>query len=149
MRTRLTADKGTYILVMRCRKSAEIRVGRHLQLRLQPGYYLYVGSAQGPGGISARVTRHRRSNKKLHWHIDYLRRHTALTEAWFETGAQREHEWAQALSAHYPLGLERFGASDCACRSHLFFSRRRPDAAVLNSGSLAVLPFATGAGKSG
>jgi len=94
---------------------------------LRPGFYIYVGSAQGPGGIDARVTRHRRREKKLHWHIDYLRRHTALIETWTMAGtANREHDWAAALATQYESAYDRFGASDCRCNSHLFYSPDKP-----------------------
>jgi Uri superfamily endonuclease len=88
---------------------------------LEPGFYLYAGSALGAGGIVARLSRHFRRGKALHWHID------RLTEA------------AASLSAHaFPAGCEcaivkkflrmdgvgvpvpGFGSSDCRrCPSHL------------------------------
>jgi Uri superfamily endonuclease len=120
-------DKGTYVLIMRCRKSIRTKVGQLGNMQLRPGFYIYVGSAQGPGGIDARVTRHRRREKKLHWHIDYLRRHTALIETWTMAGVvNREHDWTAALSARYESAHDRFGASDCRCDSHLFYSVNRP-----------------------
>ena len=122
----LPAAAGTYVLVMQSRKAARIKIGRLGTLDLQPGFYLYVGSAQGSGGIAARVNRHRRRNKKLHWHIDYLRRHTTLVETWFRTGPSCEHEWAAMLSEHYDCARIRFGASDCRCPAHLFFSAQQP-----------------------
>ena len=42
------------------------------KLTLAAGQYAYVGSAHGPGGLRARVGRHLRAEKPLHWHIDYL-----------------------------------------------------------------------------
>jgi Uri superfamily endonuclease len=36
------------------------------------GTYLYCGSAKGSGGITARVTRHCKQDKKPHWHVDEL-----------------------------------------------------------------------------
>jgi len=127
MRQPLPAEKGTYALIMRCRKTGHTTIGKHGQMKLSPGFYIYVGSAQGPGGIKARVSRHRRREKKLHWHIDYLRRHTALVETWAMTGtANREHDWAAALAAQFESAHDRFGASDCRCLSHLFYSADRP-----------------------
>jgi len=43
------------------------------KLDLLPGYYIYIGSAFGPGGVRARMLRHLRADKPKHWHIDYLR----------------------------------------------------------------------------
>ena len=121
------ADKGTYALIMRCRETGHTAIGKLGQMVLRPGFYIYVGSAFGPGGINARVTRHRRRNKKLHWHIDYLRRHTALLETWALTGpVNLEHDWATVLTDKYEVAQQRFGASDCRCISHLFYSAERP-----------------------
>ena len=123
----LPADKGTYALIMRCRKAGNTTIGKLGRMALRPGFYIYVGSALGPGGIQARVSRHRKRDKKLHWHIDYLRRHTALIEIWTLTDAHnREHEWASTLAAQYEIAQQRFGASDCRCVSHLFYSANRP-----------------------
>jgi len=120
---------------MRCKKTGRTKIGRLGNIQLRPGFYIYVGSAQGPGGIKARVTRHRRRNKKLHWHIDYLRRHTALIETWALAGtANHEHNWAAALAAHYPIAMPRFGASDCRCGSHLFYSPDRPGPHTIDGG---------------
>ena len=122
------------MLVLNCRKTGRTRIGKLGTLQLRPGYYLYVGSARGPGGINARVNRHRRRDKKRHWHIDYLRRHTALVEVWLQTGDSLEHGWAAALAARYPIAMPRFGASDCRCNSHLFWSAGRPGPNALDTG---------------
>lgn len=39
---------------------------------IDPGVYLYIGSARGPGGALARVIRHLTSEKRVWWHIDRL-----------------------------------------------------------------------------
>ena len=123
----LSPDQGTYALIMNCRKSTRLSVGKLGHMLLQPGFYIYVGSSRGPGGIRARVSRHRRRKKKLHWHIDYLRQQTALIETWTMTGTTNyEHDWAAALAAKYTTAHKRFGASDCRCSSHLFYAAARP-----------------------
>ncbi len=89
----------------------------------KPGrhWYLYVGSAFGPGGLAARVGRHLRENKTQHWHLDYLLPATCVREVWFHTGRRDlEHVWAESM-LNYPasaIPLEKLGASDCNCRSH-------------------------------
>lgn len=134
MRESLSPNKGTYALIMRCRKSGHTKIGKLGRLALRPGFYIYVGSALGPGGIRARVSRHRRREKKLHWHIDYLRRHTALIETWIMEGeANCEHSWAAALASQYATAHNRFGASDCRCLSHLFWSTIRPSPDVIDA----------------
>ena len=64
---------GAYVLVLRFSKRLEISVGRLGVLSAQAGYYVYVGSALGPGGLAARVGRHCRREKTLRWHVDCLR----------------------------------------------------------------------------
>ena len=54
---------GTYALVVRVSGRSEIAVGKLGVLAAQPGFYVYVGSAMGPGGLAARIGRHcRREN---------------------------------------------------------------------------------------
>ncbi len=98
-------------------------------LELKPGFYAYVGSALGPGGLRARIAHHCSEARSPHWHIDYLCPHAKLCEIWFSQGAsRREHRWAGALEAKSKadIPLQGFGASDCACRSHLIQFQRRP-----------------------
>jgi Uri superfamily endonuclease len=115
---------GTYALILSSATDAAIPVGRLGDLHLQPGFYVYVGSALGPGGVRARLAHHMRPAERLHWHIDYLRPHTMLEEIWFcYDRKSQEHAWARRfarmLGASVPLA--GFGASDCDCETHLFF----------------------------
>ncbi len=124
---------GTYVLLFACRVTVCRDVGRLGRIALEPGHYLYVGSAFGPGGVRARVARHLRRDKRLHWHLDYLREALEPLEAWYTLDAvRREHEFAAALAAWRGAeGVRGFGSSDCACPSHLFALRRRPRAGRL------------------
>nr|WP_242468704.1 GIY-YIG nuclease family protein [Rhodovibrio salinarum] len=89
--------------------------------RLMPGVYLYFGSANGPGGLRARVARHLRAEKRPRWHVDQLTAvagGAARALAWpgGSECAWREH--VQAAGATVPV--PRFGASDCrSCPAHL------------------------------
>jgi len=123
MNDEAAAPRGTYMIILRCRKTARIRIGAAGMMAVRPGYYIYVGSALGPGGLRARVARHRRRAKKRHWHIDYLRRHTAFIDArHLADGRNHEHEWAAALAERYEIAHPGFGASDCRCAGHLFYA---------------------------
>jgi Uri superfamily endonuclease len=51
---------------------------------------VYVGSALGPGGLAARIGRHRRQNKLGRWHVDYLRAVTQVEEVWYATLPERQ-----------------------------------------------------------
>ncbi|GAB4475858.1 MAG: hypothetical protein Kow00124_17380 [Anaerolineae bacterium] len=114
---------GSYVLILRLGVPRQITVGRLGAFRLEPGYYLYSGSALGPGGLRARVGRHLRADKQPHWHIDVLTAAADITGVWISPGTQRL-ECAQAHSLAALPGINEpipgFGASDCGCRTHLF-----------------------------
>jgi Uri superfamily endonuclease len=93
-------------------------------MSFEPGLYLYLGSAFGPGGLRARLARHAARQKVKRWHIDYVRPRMSLANAWFSTSTLRlEHTWAAATLAlaNGATPQPRFGASDCRCKSHLVF----------------------------
>jgi len=116
------AGKGSYLLLFHCPQAVAVTAGKLGELTLQPGYYLYCGSAFGPGGVKARTDHHRRISQRPHWHIDYLRPHLQLLEIWYTLDAQpREHDWSAQLSElrGTSLPFPGFGSSDCQCPSHL------------------------------
>ncbi len=125
----LRSEPGTYALILSCSTDAFIQVGRLGRMQLQAGFYVYVGSALGPGGLAARIAHHRKQLKRPHWHIDYLRPHARLHRIWYGYAVVRhEHQWAHAAQAMCgaTIPLAGFGASDCDCESHLYFFRDRP-----------------------
>lgn len=127
----LGSAPGTYALVLRCESRGQVRIGRWGQLTVVPCYYIYVGSARGPGGIRARVSRHFREFKARHWHIDYLREQASPVFAWISYNpVNQEHQWARGLAAMAAASpVDGFGCSDCRCRSHLFTVRGKPELA--------------------
>lgn len=127
---------GAYVVVMQSVRAVPVAVGRWGVLELQRGCYCYVGSALGPGGVAARVSRHCRRDKALRWHIDHLREHVTPLEAWccYAPGTL-EHAWATALGARPDFtGVPGFGCSDCTCATHLFFVPRPPAKPVAITG---------------
>jgi Uri superfamily endonuclease len=125
----MTPQGGTYALILFCPRHKLIQIGRLGILELRRGFYVYVGSALGPGGVRARIAHHRKLSARPHWHIDYLRPHTRLDRVWYSQDPVRhEHQWARLVRAlgGASVPLARFGASDCRCASHLFFFTRRP-----------------------
>lgn len=124
---------GTYVLILNLPRPTSIAVGRLGRFYFPAGWYAYVGSALGPGGLAGRVSHYLRSPRSLHWHVDYLRVAAWSVEAWYVVGTQdRECAWAKAL-----LGLPgastpvpRFGASDCRCPTHLIYFAAPPDRAA-------------------
>ena len=94
-------------------------------LEFEPGWYFYVGSAFGPGGIAARCRRHLRKEKKRHWHIDVLTGEADIKEIIFLIGSREaEARWAKMLldDACFSVPHPGFGASDAKAVSHLFYS---------------------------
>jgi Uri superfamily endonuclease len=122
-------SKGTYALVLHLEHREEIAVGKLGTFIFPAGYYLYVGSALGPGGLEARLARHRRRDKKLRWHVDYLLEHAQLVEVWSVASTdRRECLWAQAARKlpGSEIPVPGFGSSDCRCPSHLIYLAEKP-----------------------
>ncbi len=128
------SNKGTYILIMKAETTAQIVIGKLGVLNVQSGYYAYVGSAFGSGGLKARLGHHMKITSRPHWHIDYLRKELDLIKIYFDDSGERlEYRWAKSLEempeANIPL--IGFGASDCDAKSHLFYFRNEPDLSKL------------------
>ena len=127
----MQARPGTYALVMKCSSDHQVEVGKLGRLHLQPGFYVYVGSAFGPGGLKARIAHHMKISDKPHWHMDYLRPVLDPKEIWFTYDSRhREHQWADTLARidGGTIPFSGFGASDCRCKSHLYRIRSKPSA---------------------
>jgi len=115
-------DKGIYALILHLVCREEITIGRLGKFTFPAGYYLYLGSALGPGGLEARLTRHLREGKRPHWHIDYLGPVARPVAVWLAEGdRRRECAWAARLAQMdgASLPVPGFGASDCRCPAHL------------------------------
>ena len=111
---------GSYALALRLLSRRKLTVGRLGLVEFPRGHYIYFGSALG--GLNARVARHLRSEKKLHWHADYLSAEESWTQVWQLADGQRwECVWATAAAATAGVSVPApgFGSSDCRCRSHL------------------------------
>ncbi len=138
------ARPGTYALILRCAGSAEVSVGRLGTLPLRRGWYVYIGSARGPGGLRARLLHHLRPVVRPHWHIDYLRHHAAVgvKEVWTTCDRRAtEHSWSRAFG-RAPGALAPFagfGSSDCDCHAHLFYFSRRPATTLFSRSARAGL----------
>lgn len=118
-------ESGIYIAVFYMPESKVLRVGRLGKFGFRKGVYFYTGSAQR--NLSARLERHGKKKKPLHWHIDYLSVKAGMLGAITISG-QRNHECAVAgeLSKLFELAVPGFGASDCRCEGHLFYAQRLP-----------------------
>ena len=67
-------SKGAYVLVLSVKETQRLVIGRLGRFTFIPGFYGYLGSACGHGGIRARVSHHLAFVGEAHWHIDYLLR---------------------------------------------------------------------------
>ena len=126
---------GIYVLVLRLNNDTDITVGKLGELKFRTGFYTYVGSALGTGGFK-RVTRHFNvANGKNHvrkWHIDYLLPLTDVISAvLLPTDEALECTVAEKF-ANFFKDITGFGCTDCACRSHLFFSGTNPESNAAN-----------------
>lgn len=125
----LPTQPGTYLLIMAANTSAKIQIGRLGTLHIQPGFYLYIGSAFGRGGIRTRVARQLKIPNKKHWHIDYLRPYVQLKAVSYSLTTEKlECQWATLIQTapKFSMPLPGFGASDCSCVTHLFYAVMLP-----------------------
>jgi len=113
--------KGSYILLVELATGKDILVGKLGYVSFPKASYAYVGSAMN--GLRARLDRHLREEKKTHWHIDYFLKEAEIKEIILCKAEERvECSLAQALAEEFQ-SIPGFGASDCKCRSHLYFAR--------------------------
>jgi Uri superfamily endonuclease len=128
----LPGSPGGYILELFLAQPVTLQVGHLGEFTFPAVAYLYFGSACGPGGLRARLTRHMlpSSTHPLHWHIDYLRVVAELRAFGYLVGSCQEQA-ALRLECHWSQAITRlpgsrvpvpgFGASDChlGCPAHL------------------------------
>ena len=113
--------KGIYVLIIRIEKTIKTRIGTLGDLTFIQGLYAYVGSAQN--SLELRVARHRRKEKRLFWHIDYLLNNEAaniIAVYYAPRGKTEECKTANLLETN-GQPIAGFGCSDCHCSSHLFY----------------------------
>jgi len=127
---RAPSARGSYVLLIHLSRVLEFeRPG--LRHRFAPGWYGYAGSARGPGGLRARIGRHFRAEKAVHWHVDSL---TISADAILAFAVEGGSECALAASL-LRSGLWRpsvagFGSSDCrVCSAHLLELQEMPGSA--------------------
>ncbi len=114
---------GVYALLLRVDGEAVVTVGALGRLRLRRGFYVYIGSARGPGGLAARVGRHLSEEKRVRWHIDYILAAPAVRVEAVVYAESRGPECVLTRSLEergFTHPAKRLGASDCkaGCKSH-------------------------------
>lgn len=120
------SERGAYQLYIELDSDCWITVGALGKIHFLEGGYIYTGSAMR--GISARVARHLRFEKCLHWHIDYLLacKSARIREIHiFPSRERKECHLNKTVRGKTGAQLfaPGFGASDCSqgCGSHLSY----------------------------
>lgn len=112
-------DRGSYLIILFLKDDLQRMIGKLGLVSFRRGFYVYVGSAMA--NLTARIERHRRLRKTIHWHIDAFRDSAEIISALPIRSSQRiECELAGSISAIAQWALPGFGSSDCRCPSHLF-----------------------------
>jgi Uri superfamily endonuclease len=128
--------KGIYCFVL-FGGGCAVRIGALGQQFFPRGFYVYTGSALGPGGLSARVGRHIRTGRtpgsKIHWHIDHLLHNPSFCMVAVYCAETEERMECSAARAIGGEGIIKFGCSDCGCTSHLFFFPNYPGPEIVQA----------------
>lgn len=100
----------------------EVEIGAR-KVGLAGGIYAYVGSARGPGGLRARISRHLRKRKKERWHVDRILsspRAEVAAVVYAETDEMVECLVVERLlEAGFAAPARGLGSSDCRkCPAH-------------------------------
>lgn len=120
----LPTGPGAYALWISLLFPARASIGRLGTYSFPAGEYLYLGSAQGSGGVRARVAHHLGSQTAPHWHLDWLRPYLSAAGCWFASPGESSLQclWSQAVAglAGANIPAKGFGASDCrlSCAAH-------------------------------
>lgn len=125
---------GAYVLVIELEADLTLQNKRFTGKILPKGTYLYCGSANGPGGIAARVKRHCKADKKSHWHIDELTSNGAgrVVSVLVVPGGDECDLRAALQKPEMQIPVPGFGSSDCTkCASHLIPTLARDRLTVL------------------
>ncbi|MCP4265863.1 MAG: DUF123 domain-containing protein, partial [Candidatus Brocadiaceae bacterium] len=79
-------------------------------------------------GLEKRINRHYSSEKKFHWHIDYLLRYAKVIKVIRYVGRKDECKLNNVTgqSAGAAQIVKRFGSSDCNCVTHLHYFENIP-----------------------
>lgn len=125
---------GVYTLIIGLSQECNIEIGQLGIKNFGKGFYTYTGSAQGSGGgpsLGRRIGRHLSSDKKKHWHIDYLlsSEYARLAAvAYSKINSRIECTIASTIGdlERVAIPIRGFGSSDCngGCGSHLHYFPR-------------------------
>ena len=130
---------GAYVLLIRLERQLLLDMPAFRGISLVPGLYAYCGSAYGPGGIRARVSRHLRAGKPMRWHVDRLTAASQIERVCVRIDGRECDLAGELLAGGGSAVLPGFGSTDCRiCPAHLL---RLPEGEEFRPGlfDLAVL----------
>ncbi len=114
-------QKVSYVLIISIVKNLEVSIRKHHYI-LDPGFYLYIGSARIKRPY-LRVLRHKVKVKKIKWHIDYItsKDYTKCVGIiCYGMNEDELYDMLNSLSSVKPI-IKGFGTSDRRNHiSHLF-----------------------------
>lgn len=114
--------KGSYVILLENREEFKTSVGFLGALKFERGFYAYIGSMFGPGGLEARIRRYLVGGKK-HWHIDYILGRMQIISAYILSERNFESVLAKASVKMFQY-VKGFGCSDKRDDiSHLLYFR--------------------------
>ena len=119
-------------MVIELGRDKDIQIGKLGKFHFPKGYYVYVGSAMN--GLDARINRHLRpsSEKKRHWHIDYLLEHAKVVDVIkIPSEVNIEKDVAQFFANYGKVIAPGFGSSDTGLETHLFYFEKKPRLGVV------------------
>ena len=117
--------KGCYCLIIELNENKKLKIGSRLKIDFKKGYYVYIGSAMN--NLKSRVKRHLSNEKKLRWHVDYLLKHSEITEVIYNVDKKVECDLSKEMSKNNEY-IQDFGCSDCDCESHLYYFKNKKEA---------------------
>ena len=117
----LPPGPGAYVLVIALDNPLDPAIAALPAAALAAGHYAYCGSARGPGGLRARVRRHLRRDKPVHWHVDRLTLAGRIVAIGVAPSASECDLFSRVLEAPgASIPAAGFGSSDCRrCPAHL------------------------------
>ena len=120
---------GHYALLLYLSQNEQLTIGKLGSFEFAVGWYIYIGSAFGAGGLTGRLKHHFKLAEKPHWHIDYFRHVAQISEVWLSPSEERQEEaWVDVVLSipGAMILVDGFGASDSSQDSHLIYFDVQP-----------------------
>jgi Uri superfamily endonuclease len=106
----LGSEKGTYVLILKLEKESIIKVGALGMRTFKIGFYAYIGSAFGRGGLKARISRYSKVRRQR-WHVDCILDSMETIEVWAIPNTRIEEELAGDAIKVFDC-IKGFGCTD-------------------------------------